>query len=107
VARTSAGALTNLRKRKEDARGIGSGAIAGPTVGREAALASVFGVPASYLVERDEDPSVLDKEVLATLADETANAVLRESARLPEREKRIVLGIAREHADQHDAEDVR
>jgi DNA-binding transcriptional ArsR family regulator len=59
----------------------------------------VFGVPASYLVERDEDPSVLDKEVLAALADETANAVLRESARLPEREKRIVLGIAREFGE--------
>ena len=46
------------------------------------------------------DPSVLDEETLAALADETAAAILRESARLPEREKRIVLGIVREFRDQ-------
>ena len=34
------------------------------------------------------------------LADETANAILRENARLPEREKRIVLGIVREFGEE-------
>jgi transcriptional regulator with XRE-family HTH domain len=91
VARMSAGVLT-----EEDVGGIRSGAIPDPTVGQVAALAAVFGVPASYLVDRGKEPSVLDDEVMDALADETAAAILRESARLPEREKRIILGIVRE-----------
>jgi len=38
--------------------------------------------------------------VKRAVRDETANAILRESARLPEREKRIVLGIVREFGGQ-------
>jgi hypothetical protein len=53
-------------------------------------------VPASYLVDRGTDLSILDEETLDALSDETAAAILRESARLPEREKRILLGIARD-----------
>ena len=68
-----------------------------------AALAAVFGVPASYLVDRGEGQPVLDDEVMDALADETAAAILRESARLPEREKKMVLGIVREFAAQRDA----
>ena len=60
---------------------------------RVAALAAVFGVAPSYLVDRGTDPLVLDKETLAALSDETAAAILRESARLPVREREIVLGI--------------
>jgi hypothetical protein len=63
------------------------------------ALAVTFGVPPSYLLDRGEDPSVLDEEALA---DETAGAILRESARLPEREKGIVLGIVRQFESQMD-----
>ena len=37
---------------------------------------------------------------MEALADETAGAILRESARLPEREKRIVLGIVQQFSDQ-------
>jgi transcriptional regulator with XRE-family HTH domain len=95
VARMSVGALT-----EEEVEGMRTGAISDPTVGQVATLAAVFGVPASYLVDRGEGRPVLDAEVLDALADETANAILRESARLPEREKRIVLGIVREFGDQ-------
>jgi hypothetical protein len=63
-----------------------------------AALAAAFGVTPSYLVDRKGQP-VLGGEVLDALADETANAILRESARLPEREKRIVLGIVQEFGE--------
>jgi transcriptional regulator with XRE-family HTH domain len=91
VARMSAGVLT-----EEEVEGMRTGAIPDPTVAQVAALAAVFGVPTSYLVDRGTDPSVLDEETLAALSDETANAILRESARLPEREKRIVLGIVRQ-----------
>jgi len=51
-------------------------------------------------VDLGTDPSVLHKETLDALADETANAILREGARLPEREKRIVLGKVREFGNQ-------
>jgi hypothetical protein len=51
-------------------------------------------------VDRGREPPVLDEKVLETLTDETAGEILRESARLPEREKRIVLGIVRQFSDQ-------
>jgi hypothetical protein len=89
----SAGVLT-----EEDVGGIRSGAISDPALGQVAALAAVLGVPASYLVDRGKGQSVFADEVMDAMADETANAILRESARLPEREKRIVLGIVREFA---------
>jgi hypothetical protein len=94
VARMSAGGLT-----EEEVEGIRTGAVADPTVGQVAALAAVFGVDSSYLVDRGTDPSVLDGEVMDALADETANAILKEAARLPDREKRIVLGIVREFGE--------
>jgi hypothetical protein len=64
------------------------------------ALAAVFGVPTSYLVDRGKGQPVLDAELMDALTDDTANVILRESARLPEREKRIVLGIVREFESQ-------
>ncbi len=89
----SAGVLT-----EEEVEGMRTGKISDPTVSQVVALAAVFGVPASYLVDRGKETPVLDEETLDALADETANTILRESARLPDREKRIVLGIAREFA---------
>ena len=47
VARMSAGVLT-----EEEVRGSGPARIADPTVGQVAALAAVFGVEPSYLVDR-------------------------------------------------------
>jgi transcriptional regulator with XRE-family HTH domain len=91
VARMSAGGLM-----EEEVEGMRTGTIPDPTMGQIAALAAVFGVPASYLVDRGKDPSILDEETLAALSDETASAIFRESARLSEREKRVVLGIVRE-----------
>ena len=84
---------------REDVARMRTGAIADPTVGQVAALAAAFGVAPSCLVDRGRDPSVLDGEALAALSDETANVILRESARLPERERRIVLGIVRQFAE--------
>ena len=79
--------------------GIRTGAISDPTMGQVAALAAVFGVPTSYLVDRGEDPSVLDEGTLEALSDETAGTILRESARLPKREREMVLGIVRQFAE--------
>ena len=97
VARMSAGGLT-----EEVVEGIRTGAIDDPTVGQAAALAAVFGVPPSFLLDRGREPPVLDEETLKALADESAGAILRESARLPEREKEIVLGIVRQFRSQPD-----
>jgi hypothetical protein len=94
VARMSAGGLT-----EEEVESIRTGKTPDPTVSQVAALAAVFGVPTSYLVDWGKGQPVLDAEVLDALADGTAAAILRESARLPEREKRIVLGIAREFGE--------
>ena len=95
VTRMSAGEIT-----EEEVEGIRTGKIADPSVGRVAALAAVFGVPPSYLLDRGTESEVLDEETLKALADKTAGAILKESARLPEREKRIVLGIVRQFSDQ-------
>jgi transcriptional regulator with XRE-family HTH domain len=95
VARMSAGQIS-----EEEVEGIRSGKLADPSVGRVAALAAVFGVSPSYLLDRGTEADVLDEETLKALADKTAGAILKESARLPEREKRIVLGIVRQFSDQ-------
>jgi hypothetical protein len=81
VARMSVGGLI-----EEEVEGIRSGAIPDPTVGQVAALASVFGVEPSYLVDRKE-PSSLDAELLEGLSDETTRQITREAMLLPERER--------------------
>jgi phage portal protein BeeE len=43
-----------------------------------AALAAVFGVSPSYLLDRGKETSFLDAEVLDALANETTGAILRE-----------------------------
>ena len=60
----------------------------------------MFGVPPSYVLDWRIESEVLDEEALKALADKTAGAILKESARLPEREKRVVLGIVRQFSDQ-------
>jgi len=92
VARMSAGDLT-----EEEVEGIRSGKVSDPTVGQVAALAAVFGVEPSYLVDRKEPPP-LDAELLEGLSDETTREITREVLRLPEREKGIVLGVVRQFA---------
>ena len=81
VARMSASKLT-----EGDVEGIRTGKIADPTVGQVVALAAAFGVPPSYLLDRGKGPPIIDEEALGALADETASAILRESAIAPEGE---------------------
>ena len=64
-----------------------------------AALAAVFGVEPSYLVDRKEPPS-LDAELLEGLSDGTTREITRQAQRLPEREREIVLGIVRQFGGQ-------
>jgi hypothetical protein len=78
----------------EDVEGIRTGAIGDPTVGQAAALAGVLGVEPSYLSDRDEP--VFEGELVEALRDETVREATREISRLPERERRLVLGIVRQ-----------
>jgi transcriptional regulator with XRE-family HTH domain len=79
VARMTLGDLS-----EEDVERIRTGAISDPTVSQVAALASVFGVEPSYLLDREEPP-VLDEELVQALRDEDVRAITRESSRLPEK----------------------
>jgi len=94
VARMTLGDLS-----QEDVEGIRTGAIGDPSVGQAVALASVFGVESSYLLDRGE-PSLLDEELVQALRDEDVRDITRESSRLPDGERRLVLGIVRQFRDQ-------
>src|SRR5918995_4113032 len=94
IARMTLGDLS-----EEDVESIRTGASRDPTVGQLAALASVFGVEPSYLLDRGE-PSLLDEELVQALRDEDVREITRESSRLPDRERRLVLGIVRQFRDQ-------
>jgi transcriptional regulator with XRE-family HTH domain len=94
VARMSVGVLT-----EDEIEGIRTGKVSDPPVGQVATLAAVFGVEPSYLVDRQEPPS-LDTELLDGMRDETTREITREALRLPEREREIVLGIVRQFGAQ-------
>jgi transcriptional regulator with XRE-family HTH domain len=94
VARMTLGDLS-----EEEVEGIRTGRVRDPTVCQVAALAAVFGVPSSYLLDRNQESSVLDEEEVEALADETTREITREALRLPERERRIVLGILRQFGE--------
>jgi transcriptional regulator with XRE-family HTH domain len=70
-------------------------------------LPDVSGGRPSWFVDSEDNLALLDEELMEALRDETARAVLREVSRLPERERRIVLGIVRQFAEQRDAPDGR
>jgi hypothetical protein len=94
VARMTLGDLS-----EEDVQRIRTCAVSDPTVGQVSALAGVFGVEPSYLLDRGE-PSLLDQELVKALRDEDVRAITRESSRLPDGERRLVLGIVRQFRDQ-------
>jgi hypothetical protein len=76
-----------------------TGANSDPTVGQVAALASVFGVEPSYVLDRGEPP-LLDEELVQALRDEDVRDITRESSQLPDGGRRLVLGIVRRFKDQ-------
>jgi hypothetical protein len=90
IARMSLGDLT-----EDDVLGIRAGALTDPPLNHLLALARAFGVEPSYLVDGTGE-ATLDREIVEALRDDTTRAIARESARLPERERRLVLGIVRQ-----------
>src|ERR687897_2810376 len=79
---------------EEDVEKMRTGAVSDPTVGQVAALASVFGVEISYLLDRGEP--LFDGELVEALRNRTVREATREISRLPEKERRLVLGIVRQ-----------
>jgi transcriptional regulator with XRE-family HTH domain len=94
VARMTLGDLS-----EEEVERIRTGAVSDPSVGQVAALASAFGVESSYLLDKAEPP-LLDEELVQALRDEDVRDITRESSRLPDGERRLVLGIVRQFRDQ-------
>jgi transcriptional regulator with XRE-family HTH domain len=94
VARMTLGDLS-----EEEVERIRIGAIGDPTVGQVAALASVFGVEPAHLLDRGKS-SLLDEVLVQALRDGDVRDITRESSRLPDRERRLVLGIVRQFRDQ-------
>jgi transcriptional regulator with XRE-family HTH domain len=95
VARMTLGDLS-----VEEVQRIRTGAVSDPTVSQVAALASVFGVEPSYLLDRGK-PSLLDEVLVRALRDEDVRAITRESSQLSDRERQLVLGIVQQFRDQH------
>ena len=58
------------------------------------------GARPSWFVDDEDNLALLDEELVEALRDEAARSVLREVIRLPERKRRIVLGIVRQFADR-------
>ena len=56
----------------------------------------------SWFVDGEDNVALLDGELVEGLRDETARAILREAIRLPERDRRIVLGIVRQFEEGRD-----
>ncbi len=102
VARMSLGGLTGRDGglTEEEVRRLRSGEIPNPSVNQVVALADVFGVRPSYFVDRREGESVLlDREAIGALEDDTTNAILHKSMRLPKRERDMVLAIIQQFED--------
>ena len=97
--------VTNLRKGRienpgyDKLRAIAKAMGFPPDLWFEDALKNLEDVPGcrpSWFEDRDGKLTLLEEEVVRALQDESARAVLREVMRLPERERRIVLGIVRQ-----------
>jgi hypothetical protein len=91
IARMSLGDLT-----EEDVEGLRSGSVADPPLSQVVALARAFGVEPSYLVDGTGEALTGDGEIARALSDNTIREIALGCARLPRREKGIVLGIVRQ-----------
>jgi transcriptional regulator with XRE-family HTH domain len=94
VARMTLGDLS-----EKDVEGIRTGAIGDPSVRQVAELAGVFGVEPSYLLDRGEP--LFDRELVEALRNRTVRETTREISRLPEKERRLVLGIVRQFGSEN------
>jgi hypothetical protein len=90
IARMSLGDLT-----EEDVEGLRSGSVSDPPLSHLLAMATAFGVEPSYLVDGTGE-ALLGGEIARALGDNEVREIALGCARLPRREKGIVLGIVRQ-----------
>jgi hypothetical protein len=74
---------------------IRSGAVTDPPLSRLIALARAFGVEPSYLLDGTGE-ALTGGEIARALSDNEVREIALSCARLPRREKGIVLGIVRQ-----------
>jgi hypothetical protein len=89
IARMTLGDLS-----EKNVERIRTGAIGDPSVGHVAALAGVFGVEPSYLLDRRKP--LFDGELVEALRNRTVREATREISRLNEKDRRLMLGIVRQ-----------
>ena len=63
-------------------------------------LRDVSGERPSWFRDSEDNLALLDEEMVEALRDETPRTILRGVVRLPEQDRRIVLGIVRQFRDQ-------
>jgi transcriptional regulator with XRE-family HTH domain len=82
---------------EEDVEGLRSGSVTDPHLSHVVALARAFGVEPSYLVDGTGE-ALTGAEVARALSDDEVREIALGCARLPLREKGIILGIVRQFA---------
>jgi hypothetical protein len=65
-------------------------------------LREVSGGRSSWFRDSEDNLALLGEELVEALRDATARAILHEIIRLPERERRIVLGMVRQFEQELD-----
>jgi hypothetical protein len=80
---------------EEDVKEIRSGTVTDPPLSHVVALARAFGVEPSYLVDGTGE-ALTGEEMVGALGDDKVREIALGCARLPRREKEIVLGIVRQ-----------
>jgi len=80
---------------EEDVEGLRSGSVSDPPLSHLLALATAFGVEPSYLVDGTGE-ALLGGDIARALSDNEVREIALGCARLPRREKGIVLGIVRQ-----------
>jgi hypothetical protein len=81
--------------REEDVKRLRSGSVTDPPLSHLLALARAFGVEPSYLVDGTGEV-LTGGEIARALSDNTIREIALGYARLPRREKGVVLGIVRQ-----------
>ena len=90
IARMRLGDLT-----EEDVEGLRNGSVTDPPLSHLLALARAFGVESSYLVDGTGE-ALTGGDVARALSDNTIREIALGCARLPRREKGIILGIVQQ-----------
>jgi transcriptional regulator with XRE-family HTH domain len=80
-----------------------NGRIENPGLAKLEAISGAMGFPPSLWFEGVEDGHTPDDALLAALKDETVRSILEEAIRLRPKDRRLLLGIARQISPPHES----